>query len=349
MPTSLVANSFPPYFSYLAVVAASGLSLVFPGVAPLLLGPPLVVGLVLLGLAHGACDQLVLPATRQLRGGQRTYLLKFVLGYSGLAAAAGLCWWHYPGVAVGFFFLLTVWHWGSADAPGQPGQGLLWLTHSLLRGALLVAVPAWYWPVEIQHSVNGLLTLAGAGPLNPTWFTSIARGLLPLVGVGHLALWAGYVKRREFKRGGTDAGEVLLLIILLLTVPPLLALGVYFVFWHSLQHILRLNRVFGYAGGRRHGLGWAAMGKEIAFFMRRALPVFVVSLTVPAGLYLCWPASPAALDTLLGIAVLTAAILTLPHALLVNVALDSGNWHTGKNRPEKLGEGLTAPVSAYIV
>lgn len=337
MPASSVAHSFPHYFSYLAIASASGLGLVFPGVAPAVLGPILLVGLVVLGLAHGACDQLVLPATGHIRSGQRAYLSRFVLGYLGLAAAAGLGWWHWPGVAVSLFFLLTVWHWGSADAPAQPGQLLLWLAHSLLRGALLFAVPARWWPAEIQHNVNGLLTFAGAVPLSTAWFTSVARGLWPLVGVGHLVLWACYARRREFKRGYTDAGEVLLLTVLFLTVPPLLALGVYFVFWHSLQHMLRLNRVFGYSTLGGHRMAWATLGQEVAFFIRRALPLLLVSLAVPIGLYLLVPARLAALDTLLGIAVVTAAILTLPHALLVSVALDSGNWRAGKNKSEVVG------------
>ncbi|TDN36586.1 Brp/Blh family beta-carotene 15,15'-dioxygenase [Hymenobacter sp. UV11] len=313
------------------------LALVWPGGAPAVLGPVVLVGLVVLGLAHGACDQLVLPATGQVRSGQRAYLGRFVLGYLSLAAAAGLGWWHWPGVAVSLFFLVTVWHWGSADAPAQPGQLVLWLAHSLLRGALLFAIPARWWPAEIQHSVNGLLTLAGAAPLGAAWFTGLAQGLWPVVGVGHLVLWACYARRRQFKRAYTDASEVLLLTVLFLTVPPLLALGVYFVFWHSLQHMLRLNRVFGYPalGGPRRA--WVAVGKEVAFFMRRALPLLLVSLVVPMGLYLLVPAKLAALDTLLGIAVITAAILTLPHALLVSVVLDSGNWRAAKNKPGVIG------------
>ena len=330
MPALSVANTFPPYFSYLAVACASGGGLACPGIAPAVLGPILLVGLLVLGLAHGACDQLVLPATGQIRRGQRAYLGRFVLGYLGLAAAAGLGWWHWPGMAVSLFFLLTIWHWGSADAPAQPGQLFLWLAHSLLRGALLFAVPARWWPAEMQHSVNGLLAFAGAAPLGAAWFTHVAPGLWPPVGIGHLALWACYARRGEFKCIYTDAGEVLLLTVLFLTVPPLLALGVYFVFWHSLQHMLRLNRVFGYEalGGRRRP--WATLGREIAFFIRRAYPLLLVSLAVPVALYLLVPARLAALDTLLGVAVLTAAILTLPHALLVSVALDAGNWRRAK-------------------
>ncbi|QKG57692.1 beta-carotene 15,15'-dioxygenase, Brp/Blh family [Hymenobacter sp. BRD128] len=332
MPALPVAKSFPQYFSYLAVAGASGVGLVFPGAAPAMLGPILLVGLVVLGLAHGACDQLVLPAIRQINGGQRVYLVRFVLGYLSLAAVAGLGWWYWPGAAVSAFFLLTVWHWGSADAPARPGQRALWLLHSLLRGALLLAVPARWWPAEMQYSVNGLLAFAGAAPLSPAWLAGMAHGLWPVVGIGHLVLWACYAKQQEAQRCYTDAFEVLLLSTLFITVPPMLSLGVYFVFWHSLQHILRLNRVFGYvaAGPRRT---WAALGQEVVFFIRRAFPLLLLSLAVPLALYLLLPTRLAALDTLLGIAVVTAAILTLPHALLVSVALDAGKWRAAKNRP----------------
>ena len=325
MPATLGVDSFPRYFSYLAVVAATGLGWGWPGAVPAVLGPILGVGLVVLGLAHGACDQLVLPAVGPLPGGRRAYLPRFVLGYLSLAAAAGLGWWCWPGAAVGVFFLVTIWHWGSADAPAQPGHPLAWLAHSALRGALLFAVPARWWPAEIQHSVNGLLAFVGAAPLGAAWFEEAARSLGPLV-AGHLLLWAYYAARREAHRWQTDAWEVGLLTGLFVAVPPLPALGVYFVFWHSLQHMLRLNRVFGYVarGGPRPA--WALLGREVAFFVRRALPLLALSLAVPLGCYLALPAQPATADTLLGVAVVAAAVLTLPHALLVSVALDADKW-----------------------
>jgi Brp/Blh family beta-carotene 15,15'-monooxygenase len=330
MPATQATSSFTPYFSYVAVGGASCLGLILPGAAPAVLGPILLVGLVVLGLAHGACDQFVLPAVGQISGSQRTYLPKFVLGYLGLAAAAGLGWWYWPGVAVSLFLLLTIWHWGSADAPAQPGKFGSWLAHSALRGTLLFAVPARWWPIEIQHSVNGLLVFAGAHPLDAVWFMRVAQGLWPLVGAGHLVLWGYYAQQQEAKRWHTDAWEVLLLITLFVTLPPLLALGVYFVFWHSLQHMLRLNRVFGYAALGSGRMAWTTLGKEIAFFIRRALPILAVSLAVPVGFYMLLPPKAAALDTVLGVAVITAAILTLPHALLVSVALDLKVWRARK-------------------
>jgi Brp/Blh family beta-carotene 15,15'-monooxygenase len=310
------------------------MGLLLPGAVSTVLGPILLIGLVVLGLAHGACDHFVLPAVGQINSSQRSYFPKFVLGYLGLATAAGLGWWHWPGVAVSLFLLLTVWHWGSADAPAQPGQVGVWLAHSVLRGTLLFAVPIRWWPTEVQHSVDGLLLFAGARPLDAALFMRVVNGLWPVVGIGHFILWGYYATQHAAKRWHTDAWEVLLLTILFMTLRPLWALGIYFVFWHSLQHMLRLNRVFGYAASKSHGIAWATLGKEVTFFIRRALPILLVSLAVPAGLYIFLPPKPATVDTMLGMAVIMAAILTLPHALLVSVALDSPVWRIGKNKLE---------------
>jgi Brp/Blh family beta-carotene 15,15'-monooxygenase len=326
LTSSRAATTGPQHFSYAAIAGASLLGLVVPGAALPVLGPLVLAGLLGLGLAHGACDQLVLPAMGMVRSSKGSYLVQFVGGYLSVAAVAALGWWQWPGAAVSCFFLLTVWHWGSADAPSQPGRRWLWLAHSLLRGVLLFAVPMQSWPAEIQHSVNGLLVLTGAAPLATTWFTNLVAWLGPAVAAGHVLLWGCYAAQREIKRWLTDIGEVGLLTGLFIALPPLLALGVYFVFWHSFQHILRLNRVFGYSGGGSLRLAGAALRKEVTFFIRRALPSLLLSLVVPAGLYGLLPARLAAGDALLGIAVGTAAILTLPHALLVSLVLDAAKW-----------------------
>jgi len=287
-----------------------------------------------LGLAHGACDQLVLPAHRPVRGPWAGYLRRFVLGYSGLAAAAALAWWRWPGAAVGAFFLLSAWHWGSADAPAQPRRAL-WLAHSLLRGGLLFAAPARWWPAEAQHSVDGLLVLAGAAPLAAGRLAAGAACGWPLVLAGHLALWGGYAARREPHRWRTDAAEVLLLAGLFAGLPPLLALGVYFVFWHSLQHVLRLNRLLGHAAGPAGP--WGALGRELKFFLRRARPLLLVSLAALAALYALAGARRLPPDAWAGLALAATAALTLPHALVVSLVMDAPVWRAAPKAGPKPG------------
>lgn len=324
--SSLASQWSPQHFSYLAVAGASLLGLAWPAAAPAVLGPVLLVGLVLLGLAHGACDQLVLPALAPARRRPGRQMLLFLLGYLGLAAVAGLGWWGWPAGAVAAFFLLTVWHWGSADAPAQPGQRVLWLAHSVLRGTLLFAVPTHWWPAETLHSINGLLTFAGAAPLPAGQFAALATWLWPLAMAGHLLLWARYARQQELSRAAADLSEVGLLTALFVVLPPLLALGVYFVFWHSLQHALRLTRLFGYAAPVGFGPAWLGLGQELLFFIRRALPLLMVSLLALAALYVLLPQQPASRDAWLSIALILAAVLTLPHALLVSLVMDAAKW-----------------------
>lgn len=317
----------PQYFSYAFVAGASLLGLGCPALAPVVLGPVLLVGLVLLGLAHGACDQLVLPTLAPTRRQPARQMMLFIVSYVSLAMLAGLGWWYRPAAAVTAFFLLTVWHWGSADAVAQPGQRAEWLLHSFLRGALFFAVPAWWWPAEAQHSLNGLLGFIGSQGVPAAQFTSYARALELLVASGHLALWGYYIWRREAGRASIDAGEVALLVVLFVTLPPLLAVGTYFVFWHSLQHALRLNRLFGYTPANTHFPAWRQLGREVFFFLRHAWPLLAVSLVGLSIVYLLLPARQwASQEAWLSLALIAAAVLTLPHALLVSVVMDAANW-----------------------
>lgn len=325
--TGLTTSWLPQHFSYVFVAGASLLGLGCPTQAPIILAPLLLIGLVVLGLAHGACDQLVLPALApaQRKPGRR--MLLFVLGYLGLAALVGLGWWYWPTGAVAAFFLLTVWHWGSADATAQASQRTVWLLHSLLRGSLFFALPAHWWPVEARHSMNGLLLFAGSAPVPDAQFTAYARALWMLVGVGHLILWGYFTWQREVARAGTDVREVALLTALFIVLPPLLATGIYFVFWHSLQHALRLNRLFGFTASRGNISVWRVLGQELVFFVRRAVPLVLLSLAGLVILYFLLPAQQRANpSTWLSLALAVAAMLTLPHALLVSVVMDAANW-----------------------
>jgi Brp/Blh family beta-carotene 15,15'-monooxygenase len=319
------------------VVLAAGLvGWLAPAWAAWVLGPALLLGVVLLGVAHGACDQYVVPATHPALARQRgRYWAVFLGGYLGLAAAVGLLWWVRPGLAVAFFFGLSVWHWGSGDAPAAARYRIQWLAHSLLRGTLLFAVPLWVWPTETRALTNDLLTLAGAAPLGAAALAAAAGWLGPLVLAGHLGLWLSYWRTRQLLLARTDILETLLLSFLLVALPPLLSASVYFVFWHSLQHVLRMNAVMGHGG--------AALRAQLGFFLRRAAPLLAISVAALAVVYgLAW-ARAASGATLISLALLVASVVTLPHALLVTLGLDAARWRQPQNPP---CASEIAPVSA---
>ena len=308
-------------YSYVAVLGAVVVGWLAPGQAAWLLGPAVLAGMVVLGVAHGACDQFVVPATHPVLAQRRgRYWAGFLAGYLGLAAAVGLLWWWHPALAVALFFGLTAWHWGSGDAPAQARRSQ-WVAHSLLRGSLLFAVPLWHWPTETAAVVNDLLALGGAAPVSAATVAE-AAGLLPVVLAGHAVLWLVYYRQGQGPLARTDVLETLLLTALLLVLPPVLAAGVYFVFWHSLQHVLRMNRLMDRSAAEsRRGL-WA----EISFFLRRSAPLLLISLGglgVLFGVAWAWAASS---TVLISLALLAASVVTLPHALLVTLGMDAARW-----------------------
>ncbi|UYZ62817.1 Brp/Blh family beta-carotene 15,15'-dioxygenase [Hymenobacter weizhouensis] len=315
-------------YSYVALAVAGVVGVLLPTAATLLLGPPLLVGLLVLGLAHGACDQFVVPGRRATVGlGSWRYLLAFGGAYLGLAGVVVGLWWCWPGVAVGLFFLLSAWHWGSADAPPQPGRPAWWVAHSWLRGLLLFAVPLAAWPTETQGVVQELLRLVGAAPVPAVVLAQVRIILVLAVGAGLLAVWAACAARREHLLWRTDAADVLVLTFMLAALPPVLSVGVYFVFWHSLQHVLRMTPLLGYSATQPGRLpGWTALGRQVVFFLRRAWPLLAVSVLALGVLYY-WLAphlpTPAALFS--G-ALVVASVVTLPHALLVSLVLDEPQW-----------------------
>ncbi|TVT40715.1 hypothetical protein FNT36_14745 [Hymenobacter setariae] len=331
----------PQRYSYVALLLAAAVGVLAPGRASWVLGPVLLLGLALLGVAHGACDQFVVPATRpELAQHRGRYWAVFLGGYLGLAAAVGLLWWWQPGLAVAFFFGLSAWHWGSGDAPRAVPRGL-WVAHSVLRGALLFAVPLLHWPTETLALTNNLLTLAGATPLPLASVLRAAQWLGPLVLGGHLLLWLGYWARGQATLATTDMREVVVLGTLLLALPPLLSAGMYFVFWHSLQHVLRMNALMGLSpiGSR------PTLGVQLGFFLRRSAPLLAISLGALAVVYgLAWTRAASG-ATFISLALLAASVVTLPHALLVTLGLDAARWRRAPLAPSA---PTKAPIAGLI-
>ena len=324
MAILLARPARPQHYSYAVVLVAGAVGWLAPAWAGWVLGPILLLGLVLLGVAHGACDQFVVPATHPALAARRgRYWLVFLGGYLGLAAAVGALWWWQPTLALVFFFGLSAWHWGSGDAPTTARYQAQWLTHSLVRGGLLFAVPLWFWPLETRTLTNGLLALTGAAPVSAAAVGTVAQWLGPLVLAGHALLWGSYVGTRQARLALIDMLEVLLLSFLLIVLPPLLSASVYFVFWHSLQHVLRMNALMGRSVASRPI--WA----EIGFFLRRSAPLLAISLAALALLYRLEWTRAAGGPVLISLALLVASVVTLPHALLVTLGMDAARWRRG--------------------
>ena len=173
--------------------------------------PLLLIGLVAVGIPHGAIDHLLETGQWNLKSAPL-----FVFKYLLVAAAMAMVWLLLPSMALVFFLVYSAWHFGEAD-------GKKWTLSPLLSfawGASVLLFILGRHPAE----VNALLTTMGAPsfPLSVPIFS-----LLPWL------VWSIYQRQ---------IGLTLTVVWLSLSgeLPLLLSFGLYFIGQHSItgwQHL----------------------------------------------------------------------------------------------------------------
>jgi Brp/Blh family beta-carotene 15,15'-monooxygenase len=296
---------------------------------------PLVVSVLLLGLPHGAVDHLVIA--RQRGKSLSVRWLAIVGGiYLVFGVAYGLVWFVAPVAAFVFFILLTWFHWGQGElyplldivgtsylrAPSQQALTVL------VRGGAPMLVPLVAFPGEYEFvagTLVGLFDASAAAALDPL-FTPRARLAVGAVyGTALLATVAlGYLRATEREPWLTDAGELLLLTAFFLTVPPILAVGVYFCFWHSLRHVVRTILLHDESA---NALDRQQVWRATRRFARDAAPMTAGALVLLGLLYALVPRAPTGTADLVGLYLVLIAVLTLPHVVIVTwLDREQGVW-----------------------
>ena len=280
---------------------------------------PFVIGLVFLGLPHGALDHLAPLFLLHKRLTPR-YLTVFVLGYAALVMLY-LVFWHMAPLAALAVFLLCSWlHWGQGDAyflrvfEGQPvprsagGRFLIWA----VRGGLPIILPPLAHPQAFAQVVNGLLGWYGgrSGWLLTGPAREAALAVMALALAGYL--WQSWtLSLSAFRR---DAGEVALLLVYFLVVPAILAVGVYFCVWHSARHIARLMLL---DDADRAPLALGRIGRCVLRSAVQALPMTLGALGFLAGLFWWQGRAAVSVGSFVFLYLSLIAALTFPHFLLV--------------------------------
>jgi len=282
---------------------------------------PLLASVLVFGLPHGAIDYLV-PARVADVPVVRSGLVVGLL-YAAVGGAYAVVWFRLPVAAAAFFIALTWFHWGQGDVHtlvtfhevDHLDSRPLRVATGFVRGGLPMLVPLVGFPERYRAVVETWVGLFVREPSLAAAFTPEVRALAG--GVFLLAsgvtLVAGY--RRDGASPGVrvDAGETALLWLFFLTVPPLVAIGVYFCVWHSLRHVLRFVAVDGDA------TPLSARG-VLTRFGREAAPLTALALVFLAAFGLLVSgatASPSAPGDAAGLYLVFIAVLTLPHVVVV--------------------------------
>ena len=319
-PAALPATALRRPMSTVAVacaVAAVATRLVAPGVLDRF---SLAIGItgILLGIPHGAVDHMV-PFWASGRRPSGAGLLRVLLAYVLIGATAIGAMVLAPTVTLVVFLVASAVHFGQAEVEFVAERRALPAARSpridrlrvAAHGLTVVALPTAIWHDRVAVVLRELApALAGQA----AWFVFAA------VAAVAVALDLALLRIDLAGRHRQEAGETVLLVLLMVTVPPLPAFAVYFGAWHALRHTARLLPLPG-AGG-------------VPLSMRAALRRYVVHALPPTIVVLValFAAASTGNRSVLTSALAVLIALTFPHMRTV-AAFDRGRRAGGTQPP----------------
>ena len=282
----------------------------------------LVLGVVVLGLPHGAADPWVAAAACRPSPAGRGRLA-FFAGYIGLGLLVVAGWSLWPVVSLIGFLLVSLLHFGLADTRERSTFDSDRVAAVLQRGMLPIALPIGLHPTEVAVIFGELVGADAQVFQRPVEIT----GTLAL---GIFTVLSGWLVLRISVQRGPRAGLLELvesggLATLFLVLPLLPAFALYFGGWHSARHLLLLRGTLrrSTVSTRTIAIGGLAIWiAAVAFLV--AAPELLAALSPDR--------STSSVETLAGIELLPAifvglAGLTVPHVVLPDLVAGScGLW-----------------------
>lgn len=276
----------------------------------LLLAIPFLASMIVLGLPHGAVDHHVFAWLTQ-RPLTPPSLTAFILIYLGLAGAFLLLWTAAPLACALGFLGLTAFHWGDGDMAYERLRAPAAPPFAIWRGTAPMALPFVLHPdayIQVLNAAVASTPGPATAPIRPAttpdWLPPLTlAGCLLLLAASHLVSMRPETRRRRL-------AEDALLTSTLLLLPPILSIGLYFIFWHSLRHIRLLARTLDAPIRNPDGsVRWTAFLRMAAPFTAGAL--VLLGLIVPTRM-----TSPHAWESLVGTYLILLWSLTWPHTIL---------------------------------
>ncbi|WP_269537828.1 Brp/Blh family beta-carotene 15,15'-dioxygenase [Cerasicoccus fimbriatus] len=301
--------SLPVYFGLplIGMLSLAGLSAV--GLVSDRLGYALLaISILFFGMPHGAMD---IEVSRRMQWWSDSLsFAKFCgLYLLGVAAVLAFCFFT-PLLALGFFLVLTAWHWGTAESYFASQSRLLRAMVGMARGLVIVTAPIYFHPVESAQVLGGFVSWFG---LENASFAEHSSLLLAVLIVSYFTDFGFALYRCHVDASSASklfALEALCLPFFFALTPPITAVAFYFVCVHAYRHLLRLT----------------ASSQSESHLMRQAKRIFQAHGRVmwaallpmaPLVFILAWRSqvSPAEVT---GIYLVLLFSLTVPHAFIIS-------------------------------
>ncbi len=191
-------------------------------------------GVLTLGIAHGAVDPLL------ARGRPGIVFYGF---YAAVAVSVMFVWWLSPSLALLGFLAASVVHFGAGDARNVSRPSSVAV---IARGLMVVILPLALHPAEVLPIIGAL------GVNAPVWHPLEGAMLATLLVAANLL-----AARRS---GLTAMGDIVVLALCFVFLPPLVSFALYFTAWHAVNHFGDLRHL-----GARRVVARAVMGCLISW------------------------------------------------------------------------------------
>lgn len=248
--------------------------------------------IVFLGIPHGSLDGVI---ARRL-GWSKNLIeqISFNVIYLSIAILVVIVWFYMPLISLSIFLVISGIHFGMSDISKIQNTGSSYY-FSLISHAGLIPIAL---PVIQKDYVIEVFTILSNNTASKIIFSTLETIFpLYLVIVSAYFFYSIYNKKWLF-----NSVSLIILILLAFLIPPLLTFALYFCFWHSRGHMLRI---------------W----QRVKINERRSYILETVGYTIFTWLILAsglWLLDGSLNESIIKMVFIGLAALTVPHMILVD-------------------------------
>ena len=183
------------------------------------------------GIAHGSLD-LLIAKKKQLIGSIKT-TFSFIFFYLLLAILILLFWFTKPSIALSFFLLISIIHFGTSDTKNHTNKNI-YLIEVSIRGLMPISIPIFIYPNEVNFLFSKLF-------INDNFFYQLAYlnqyifFLLIFLVIMFFFFSYNVQNKNKLKFSYFEISTIFLCFV---CFEPLISFCLYFCFIHSLRHLL---------------------------------------------------------------------------------------------------------------
>jgi len=269
-------------------------------------------GIVLVGVPHGAADLLV-SAQHARDEGRVFHTPMFLIGYVGRLLLFAAVLYLFPLIGSALFILFSAYHFGETDLSGLRTETFLGKAVALHYGLVILGI------LLLGHAedVRPILAVLDASDVHALWLERIIGSKLALLGSFMVLFFASafaYFVLNPSSRayGGDFIARFALFALLLSFLPLVLGFVFYFIVWHSvlsLSNILIYLRKYGHFSTR-------IILDRIMFYSALAL---VGMGLLAAGGFAYMTKETLLISVIVGLALLTAPHMGVMHTMYVRL------------------------------